>query len=108
MDHCPVLIKIVNDEIKSFYDEEKQYNYLLQVWSRSQEKKVFERKLRGNPSFEQALEPIVNWSIVEYFEADETTHRSYLLYRCGSSDENSDRLHIADLEPRNDEYIGPQ
>jgi len=48
MDHCPVLVKINNDKVKQFYaDNDGKYNYLLQVWSRGQEKKVYERKLIG-------------------------------------------------------------
>ena len=50
MDHCPLLIRINNDKIKQFYtDKGKEYNYLLQVWSRDQEKKVYERKLLSKP-----------------------------------------------------------
>ena len=49
-DFCPVLIKIVNDEI---YKVEDQHRFLLQVWSKFGDM-VFERKLRL---------PISNWNI---------------------------------------------
>ena len=42
------------------------------------------------------LDPIMNWGVVEYFEDEQ--RRSYLLYRCESSDEYSGWVHIVDLE----------
>jgi hypothetical protein len=78
MKYCPVLVKIESSIIRDFHNG---FEYLLQVWDNENEK-IFGRPLK---------QKIRSWAI--FF--------NYFIYKPDEQDENSDYIHLVDLEREN-------
>lgn len=92
MEFCPVLVKISEGVRSSFYAD-TGYQYLLQVWSKKNDK-IYERPLLCKLiSFNMlmCLEPVKNWNV--FFD--------YLIYKPEAPDSNHEYIHLVNLTNNN-------
>eukprot|EP00347_Sterkiella_histriomuscorum_P017370 403349643 len=78
MEYCPILVSISN-EIQKYHNGAK---FLLQVWSKKDNKKVYEKPLRSE---------VTKWSI----------NFQYFMFKTEAPDEDSDCFHLVNLDNGN-------